>query len=90
MTLNEIEKKANHFEGKIISIYNVKEVNKRILDIIRKCVNNNIKLDLNERDFVKILNIFYELYHTYDFNFFKEVANNSVNELDFYKIIKML
>lgn len=90
MTLNEIEKKVNHFEGKTIVTYTKEEINKRILEIIGKCIENNIKIQLTEIDFIKIANIYYELYNKYDFKFLKDVANNSVNELNFYKIIDML
>ena len=42
MTLNEIEQKANHFEGKT---YFPQEINKRTLDILNKCIENNIKIE---------------------------------------------
>ena len=90
MTLNEIERKANHFEGKMLDSYATKEVNKKILEIIKKCIENNIKIELTEKDFIRIVNIYYELYRKYDFKFFKEVINNSTNKIDFYKIMKML
>lgn len=90
MTLNEIEKKANYFEGKILNAYTTEEVNKKILEILNKCIKNNIKIELTEKDFIKIVNIYYELYNTYNPKFLKDIADNSINKLDFYKIIKKL
>ena len=34
--------------------------------------------------------MYYELYHKYNFNYFKRIANNSNNKLDYYKILKKL
>lgn len=90
MTLKEIEKKANHFEGKTINIYSTQEINEKILEILNKCIENNIKVELTEKDFVKIANIYYALYHTYNFQFLKEITNISLNKFDYYKIIKNL
>ena len=90
MTLNEIEKKANHFEGKMLNTYTEKEANIKILEILNKCIKNNIKIELTEKDFIRIINIYYELYNTYDPKFLRDIADNSTNKLDFYKIIKNL
>ena len=90
MTLNEIEKKANYFEGKTLNTYTTEEVNKKILEILNKCIKNNIKIELTEKDFIKIVNIYYELYNTYNPKFLRDIADNSINKLDFYKIIKKL
>lgn len=90
MTLNEIEKRANHFEGKMLNTYTEKEVNIKILEILNKCIKNNIKIELTEKDFIRIINIYYELYNTYDLKFLRDIVDNSTNKLDFYKIIKNL
>ena len=90
MTLKEIEKKANHFEGKTLNVHSTKEINKKILEILNKCIENNIILELTEKDFIEITNIYYDLYHTYNYQFLKKIANISLNNLDYYKIMKNL
>lgn len=90
MTLNDIEKKASHFLCQTLITYSSKEINKRVLELLKICVENDIKLDLNEKDFVKIANMYYELYSTYDLNFLKSIADAWENKLDFYQIMKLL
>ena len=90
MTFKEIEYRAQHFEGKTIDPLDNNEINKNIMAILKMCVEKNTKLNLSERDFVKILNIYHELYDKYYDEFLKQVANLSVNKLDFVKILKII
>ena len=82
-------------EDKSISLllhekYTKLDVNKKVLEVIDKCINNNIRYDINEQDFLSIIDMYYELNHKYDFNYFFRVANNSYYKLDYYRIFKKL
>ena len=90
MTFKEIEKKAFTLKGKTINPVNKTELNKNIIEILKMCVDNNIKLELSENDFIKILNIYYELYNKYYDGFLKKVAEQSNNQINFMKVINNL
>ena len=36
---------------------NTEEINKRILEILEKCIENNIKIELNEKDYRSLFHI---------------------------------
>ena len=90
MTLKEIEKKAYTLEGKTIDPLDKETVNKNILKILDNCINKNINLNINENDFVEIINIYYSIHNKYDKDFFKNVASLSINEINFLKVINKL
>ena len=70
--------------------YNRIDVNREIFKLLDKRIGNNIKYNINEDDFLNIIDMYYELYHKYDFNYFLRIANNSNCKLDYYKIFKKL
>lgn len=86
----KLKRKPITLKEKTLNTYTTEEVNKKILEILKKCIENNIKIELTKKDFIKIVNIYYELYHKYDFNFLKDVIERSTNKIDFYKIMNML
>ena len=90
MTLKEIEKKAYTLEGKTIDPLDKATVNKNILKILENCINKNINLNINENDFVEIINIYYDVYNKYDKDFFKNISSLSINEINFFKVINKL
>ena len=90
MTFNEIEKKSFTLKGKTINSVDKTEINKNIIEILKMCVDKNIELDLNEKDFITIINIYYELYHKYYDEFLKKVAQQSINSINFMKVMNEL
>ena len=88
MTLKDIENKS--ISLLLHDKYTKLDVNKKIFEILDKCINNNIRYDINEQDFLNIIDMYYELYNKYNFNYFMKVANNSNYKLDYYKIFERI
>ena len=88
MTLKEIEKQAT--KKLVYDKYTQKEVDELILKTINKCIDNNIKFNINEIDLLRIINIYYRIYNKYDFEYFKKIINNSNSKIDYYKIFQNL
>lgn len=63
--------------------YNRIDVNREIFKLLDKRI-------VNQDDFLNIIDMYYELYHKYDFNYFLRIVNNSNCKLDYYKIFKKL
>ena len=88
MTFKDIEKKANNFKGQTnISPTNLEE---NIIELLKICLKENIKIELTEKDFVKIINIYYNLYHVYYDDFLKQLKNQSPNSINLSKVLNIL
>ncbi len=90
MTLKEIENQVSQHEEGTIMTHKQEITEKRVLEMIVKCIKNNIKIDLTENDIVRIANMYYDIYHKYNLIFLKQIAKYSTYELDFYKILNKL
>lgn len=89
MTLNDIIKKLSKLISYEKGNFNL-ELTKKTFNTIDLCINKNIKYELTEDDFIRIINMYYELHHKYDFNYFKIIASNSNSTLDYEKVFKKI
>lgn len=90
MTFNEIKNKANNFKGKDINITDKTKINKNIIEILKLSIKNNIKFELDEKDFAEIINIYYDLYHIYYDDFLKKVLEQSRTKIDLSQVLNIL
>lgn len=87
MNFKDIEKRASNFRGASVDVIDKNEVNKNIIEVLNICISNNIKLNINEKEFIKIIEIYYNVYGRYDVNFFRDISSLNYDKLDFVKII---
>ena len=87
MTLKEIEEEASHYKRTIITSTREIEIKKNIIKLLEIYIQNNVKLDIYEIDFKKIMNIYHSIYHKYNYQFFKEIAKQSKHEINFFKVL---
>lgn len=90
MTYNELINKACTFKGKSLEYTSYNEINNNIIEILKICLKNKLKLNFKERDYVKIIKIYYEINKTYYDEFIKGIIGLSINKIDYSKILKQL
>lgn len=69
----------------------LEELDKMLIDNLKKCIDKNLSLDINEKDLVKIYKIFVKLKREgYDIedNFIFELINLAEKKIDYLSIIK--
>ena len=70
--------------------YNL-EMDKLIIENLIRCINNNVKLEMDEVEFAKIYKIYLKLLkrnYPIDLKFIFDVANLSTKKLDYLGIIQ--
>ena len=66
-------------------------MDKLIIENLIRCINNNVKLDMDEVEFAKIYKMYLKLLkknYPIDLNFIFDVANLSTKKLDYLGIIQ--
>lgn len=69
--------------------YDNKKINQNIIDLLKLCIENNITIVLNERDIVKIMNIYSTTTDKYYDSFIKSVISLSKNKIDIKKVFEL-
>lgn len=87
MKFNDIEYRASNFKGSTVDLFDAIEINKNIINILQVCIEKKIKLDINEKEFIKIIEIYYSVYGKYDNIFVKNISNLTIQKIDFVKIL---
>lgn len=89
MTLNDVFKRAYKYKGLIIQYNDNKKINNNLIELLRICVKNNIKIKLDERDLVKIIYIYYSINNVFYDSFIEKLIKLSGN-IDIKKIYEIL
>lgn len=90
MTLNDIIRKAHKYKGLELDCYDNKIINNNILELLTICVDKNIKLNLSERDIVKIIKINYSINGKYYDELITNIIKLSKKEIDIKKVYELL
>lgn len=89
MTLNDLIKRAHKYKGLSMDCYDNKKINQNIIDLLKLCIENNITIVLNERDIVKIMNIYSSTTDKYYDSFIKSLISLSKNKIDIKKVFEL-
>lgn len=90
MTLNDIIRRAHKYKGLELDCYDNKIINNNILELLTICVNKNIKLNLSERDIVKIIKIYYSITDKYYDELITSIIKLSKKEIDLKRVYELL
>ena len=90
MTLKNLEDKILKQEENNLITVKQEDIDRKILELLVQCIKNNIHIELNENDIIKIANMYYSIFHKYNLNFLKQVIKYSNNEMNMYKILNKL
>lgn len=89
MTLNDIIKRAYKYKGLSLDCYDNKKINQNLIDLLNICIENNITIVLNERDIVKIMEIYRLVSDKYYDSFIKSLISLSKNKIDIKKVFEL-
>lgn len=90
MNLNQIRKMAYNYKGKSVDYNDKKTINKNVIEILNNCISKNIKLDINENDYIEIVNIYHELYGLVYDDFLKALLKSSNNDISLFNVIEKI
>lgn len=90
MNYREIEKLSYSYLGKSIDVCDKNIFYDNFIKILKNCIEKNIKLDINENDYIRIINIYYDLYGLFYDDFLEKVRCLSINEINLNSVMKKL
>ncbi len=90
MTLNDLIRRAHKYKGLDLDCYDNKKINKNLIELLTICINKNIKINLSERDIIRIINIYYSINGKYYDKFITDVINLSRRKIDIKKVYELL
>lgn len=90
MTLNDIIRRAHKYKGLELDCYDNKKINNNLIELLTICINKNIKINLSERDIVKIINIYYSINGKYYGVFITNIINLSKRKISIKKVYELL
>ena len=90
MTLRDIEISVMKRDEYMLMTEKQEDIDRKILELLVKYIKENVKVDLSEGDVCKISNMYFRVFHQYNFNFLKQIIRYSNSDLDIYKLLGKL
>ena len=87
MTLNDIMNNLFLSKNKTLSMV---EYNKKIIDTFKNLVKDKIEFDFYEQDIVKIILMYYKVYHKWYSTLINDIVSLSKNEINLYKVYRLI
>jgi len=85
------QKENSLIDIKNYSLYNYeKELNKKLINYLKYCIKKKIPLELNERDYTEIIDIYLSLKQNNLKGFLNELISISSSELNYLKVLELL
>ena len=90
MTLRDIEDQVMKKDKDMLMTERQEDIDRKILELLVKCIKEGISVDLYEDDIIRIFNMYYNVFHQYNLKFLRKIIDFSSNDIDMYRIMSKL